>query len=94
MADHVQHIGMLPGQDLDPAAGLEDPVEVEEAAVHADEHGLLGEGLGQALGDRPAGDTGLIAAHGAVGKLDIDAHRSWSFPGALARPGTFGGGGS
>ena len=94
MADHFQHVGMVPGQDLDLAPGLEDPVEVEEPAVHPDQHGLLGEGFRQAFGDGPAGDARLVAAHGTVGKLEFDRHRSWSFPGALAGSGTFGGGGS
>ena len=94
VADGLQHLGILPREDLEGAAVVQGPLKVQQLAVQLYQHGLLLQGLGDPRGDLAAGHAGLEGPFGTVGKYELDhvSHVHLRAGGSSERPGGGGGG--
>ena len=72
VAQGVEQRRVVAGEDLQPAAALQRPVQIEHGAVEPHDRGLLGQRLRQALGDRAAGGPLGIVSNSAVGEGQLD----------------------
>ena len=94
VADGLQDLGVLPREDLEGAAGVQRPLQVQQLAVQLHQHGLLLQGLGDARGDLATGHAGLEGPFGTVRENELDhvSHVHLRAGGSSERPGGGGGG--
>ena len=72
VADGVQRLRPLPGNDFDGAAALQRAGKIQKLAVQLDQQGLLFQGFGDRGGDVAAGHAGIERAHRTVGEFQIN----------------------